>query len=264
MVSRKRNKGKERKAKKAEKAANEAEIAWRRTVQGKDENDNKIIQCDHDGCAVTLSDHPGHPIFSFMDSFMKMNLEGINGVYILLECTSLLDGHPEIWTDKSHREMAMKILLRIGTNMIIFNNKRSPTTCITFASRMIANLITILENYDEKITDMEDILYIRSIATNPNLHAGNLRDLLKFYSKRITCSCLKKIYSDARKTLPKAGCCYNCREVKERSSLSVCSRCRINQYCSRECQIEHWPTHQSFCDCHIDVSKQLASREDGP
>ena len=30
MVSRKRNKGKERKAKKAEKAANEAEIAWRK------------------------------------------------------------------------------------------------------------------------------------------------------------------------------------------------------------------------------------------
>ena len=262
MVSRKRNKGKERKAKKAEKAANEAEIAWRRWAHGKDENDNK---CDH-GYGVTIPDVLDHPIFSFMQSFMEMNLEGIDGVYILLECNSLLDGHPEIWNNKSHREMAMKILLRIGTNMILFNNKRSPTPYITFASRIIAILIKILENYDEKITDMEDLPYIRSIATNPNLHAhaGNLRDLLKFYSKRITCSCLKKMYSDARKTLPKQGSCYNCNEVKERTLLYVCSRCRINQYCSRECQVEHWPTHQTFCDCHIDVNKQLACREDGP
>ena len=141
MVSRKRNKGKERKAKKAEKAANEAEIAWRRWAHGKDENDNK---CDH-GYGVTIPDVLDHPIFSFMQSFMEMNLEGIDGVYILLECNSLLDGHPEIWNNKSHREMAMKILLRIGTNMILFNNKRSPPTpYITFASRIIANSFCII------------------------------------------------------------------------------------------------------------------------
>ncbi|XP_066989620.1 zinc finger MYND domain-containing protein 10 [Macrobrachium rosenbergii] len=27
-----------------------------------------------------------------------------------------------------------------------------------------------------------------------------------------------------------------------------CSRCRMQWYCRRECQVKHWPTHQSLCD----------------
>ena len=70
-----------------------------------------------------------------------------------------------------------------------------------------------------------------------DLGEGNTRDLLKFFSKRTTCSCLKNMYSEARKNMPKMGKCSYCDGVKERRLLSVCSKCRINQYCSRECQV---------------------------
>ena len=75
-----------------------------------------------------------------------------------------------------------------------------------------------------------------------------IRDLLKLYSKRITCSCLKKMYSEARKTLPKVGSCESCAKVMERSSLMVCSKCRVHQYCCRECQVTAWPKNKNSCD----------------
>ena len=57
--------------------------------------------------------------------------------------------------------------------------------------------------------------------------SGSIRDVLKIYHKRITCSCLKDKHSLARKTTPKMGACYNCGQMKERALLMVCSKCRI-------------------------------------
>ena len=48
MVSRKRNKGKERKAKKEVIIAN-VRADWQRLVRGEDKNGVKLIECDH-GC----------------------------------------------------------------------------------------------------------------------------------------------------------------------------------------------------------------------
>ena len=77
-----------------------------------------------------------------------------------------------------------------------------------------------------------------------------MRDLLKLYSKRITCSCLKKMYSNARKALPKVGSCGSCDKVMERSSLMVCSKCRVHQYCCKECQVAIWPKHKIICELY--------------
>ena len=41
--------------------------------------------------------------------------------------------------------------------------------------------------------------------------------------------------------------CYACKELKELTSLMVCSGCRVNKYCSRECQVAHWPEHSKSC-----------------
>jgi len=74
------------------------------------------------------------------------------------------------------------------------------------------------------------------------------RDVLKFYRKRLPCKCLKRIHLEARKTIPKMGKCFNCKVEKKRMDLSVCSRCMVDQYCSRECQIARWPRHKSVCN----------------
>ena len=279
MVSRKRGQGKERKAKKAEEEANEAELercatvaralTWSRYLKGKDENDNKIIHCDH-GCAVPAWDDSDsdHPIFSFMDSFMKM-IEAYNGgIFSVLpgwgfrfRSTFLLRANPEIWNDNNNREMAIKILLSIGTNMLLLS--KSTNNCNASSCSSLANAITILECYDEKITDIDDIVYTRGVAAKlRDLDSGGtqMRDILKLFSKRTTCSCLKKMYSEARKTMLKLGSCKNCEEVKERALLYVCSRCRVSQYCSRECKVAQWPSHQVCCNEYVKLHQKMTQR----
>jgi hypothetical protein len=46
------------------------------------------------------------------------------------------------------------------------------------------------------------------------------------------------------KTL-RRGCHYCCDAP---GKLSRCSRCRIVQYCSRDCQDADWPRHKLFCN----------------
>ncbi|XP_059800385.1 zinc finger MYND domain-containing protein 10 isoform X2 [Hypanus sabinus] len=34
-----------------------------------------------------------------------------------------------------------------------------------------------------------------------------------------------------------------------------CSRCQVERYCSRECQVKHWPKHKKACDLMADAGK---------
>ena len=55
------------------------------------------------------------------------------------------------------------------------------------------------------------------------------------------------------KSRPKMGLCFNsqCRHPKrfvERSELRCCSRCRMVNYCSRKCQAADWSSHKDICE----------------
>ena len=62
------------------------------------------------------------------------------------------------------------------------------------------------------------------------------------------------MHLETRKKEPKMGNCYTCNNEMERVSLSVCSRCMIEQYCSRECQVAAWPKHKEDCDEYVRIS----------
>jgi len=66
----------------------------------------------------------------------------------------------------------------------------------------------------------------------------------------------------ARETSPKTGICICCEKEKERVALSVCSRCMIMQYCSRECQVADWPTHRKECDSYVHAHKQQTQADE--
>lgn len=252
MPSRKRNKGKDRKAKKAEMEARkihnetlEVYKLWRGAALGEDiELDNKkVILCNH-GIALTIPEVK-HPVCSFMDTF-HLNLL-INRKHILENLGDTYIEHSQVWHNESYRTMARDILLEIGTNLLLGTND-----IILDSPRDIAHAIICLEHFNggrfeylirpprvaKKVRD----LYWCGSSSNAR------RDVLKFYRKRSSCSCLKRMHLDTRKIVPKLGQCYHCQEVKERSMLMVCGRCRVNQYCSRECQIAHWHTHKEDCD----------------
>jgi len=125
----------------------------------------------------------------------------------------------------------------------------------------------LLENYGEK-KDFMSIINFRDVATkkrdlfieNVDISMGR-RDMLKFYRKRMGCKCLKKMHLEARKTSPKLGECEYCGEVKKRALLMVCSRCMVDQYCSRKCQVADQYEHVEHCDQYVeaDVTKVVIS-----
>ena len=249
MPSRKRNKGKERKARKETikflKEAIEAKNdeyrlynTWRGLALGEDSlSSEKIIRCDH-GCDVTAPTDRDHPVCCFMNSFIRMVM-GNKSNFV-----DTLDSHPQIWDDDNYRNMAIHFLTRIGTNNMLLSKDPS---AVHRDAAYIACTIMILENYNEAM-NIQSVIITRRVASKVrDLRGCNNRDLYKFFSKRVSCSCLKEAYSYARKTLPKIGYCNHCGEVKERKLLSICSQCRIYQYCSRECQVADWPVNETVC-----------------
>ena len=53
--------------------------------------------------------------------------------------------------------------------------------------------------------------------------------------------------------------CYNCFISKAAfgSKLSLCSKCKKAFYCSRECQVAHWPKHKHLCKHNCEIRKGL-------
>ena len=247
MTTRKRNKGKERKAKNAkkeeERARSIAHGLWHSwTVKPRIIND-----CDH-GCDVTTSDD--HPVSQFMDKLFICWLEGgISANNFAHHLREILELHRELLNNETYLKLSINILIKIGTNILL---GEEPNVSWSLG---IASAIVVLEEYDQS-RSIESVLNGRVALTKMRGFvqwrvSSSRRDALKFYSKRTSCSCLKEMYSVARKTLPKMGLCCQCAVEKERVSLSVCSRCRVFQYCSRECQIASWPKHRIDCDiCH--------------
>ena len=240
MVSRKRNKGKERKAKKEENEKAERHSRWERFARGEDENNRKVIHCDH-GCTVEIPDSLDHPVVCFMDDYFATSVG---------DWWKCLNSHAKLWSNDNYRNMTTDILLIIGANLLL------GSTITNVPAVIAASAIVFLENYKETMS-VGEVFYCRGVGAKVrDIQGGNMRDLSKFYSKRLSCSCLKKMYSDARKTLPKVGKCDYCDEVKERELLSVCSKCRVAQYCSRECQVANWSLHEKCCDEHVHVHNQ--------
>ena len=260
MPSRKRNKGKERKAKKAEQKVerieNEKMVVhkrWQGWARGENMLDNGsiITQCNH-GCALMIPHDNNHPVSSFIDAFsMNRFLEPVKHISDNLRDT--FNTYPEVWNDDCHRKMARDLLLRIGTNMILGK------VTLSGMPKDIAYAVVVLENYDGSGVIDSTFNSFAVASKYRDLccgESGAVRDELKIYRKRITCSCLKKMHLEVRKTFPKLGICYNCGEKKERSSLMVCSKCRVCHYCSRECQIEDWPSHKCTCDVLCEVHQR--------
>jgi len=75
--------------------------------------------------------------------------------------------------------------------------------------------------------------------------------LVSYFRKRIPCSCLDQKYTEV-KSIKKMGLCLNFQcshpgRLVERSTMLSCARCRWANYCSQECQTQHWTYHKKVC-----------------
>lgn len=236
--SRKRNKGRDRKAKqlakKEENERAEARDFWRSFCG--------IIQCHH-GCDSIISDD--HPVSSFMDQFI-INAQN-KEMTVHQNLSEIFKSHRLIWNNESYRKLAINILTNIGVNLILNGDE----SISAGGAVVTAKSIFVLERYNgtNDIGSVFDSRVVRSKSRD--LYIGNKsieRDILKFFRKRTSCKCLKRMHLEARKSTPKMGICYNCDISIERVYLSTCSRCMVARYCSRQCQVAAWPEHKCHCD----------------
>jgi hypothetical protein len=71
-------------------------------------------------------------------------------------------------------------------------------------------------------------------------------DLIAFLKKQTRCHCLDALL---RRT-PETGRCTNynmCGTEVSKAKLMLCSRCKVEQYCSKDCQRILWPHHKKVC-----------------
>ena len=227
--SRKKNKGKDRKAKQAveKEESNRKGMynTWSKWVQGYP-GQSIGPRCNH-GFGSELVPEISHPVASFVTAF-----------FMGTELRHVIQKHEEVLSDDDKRKRLLNIFISIGTNWMLYNIENQVSE--------IAHAIIILESYG--ITgDYDTTIASRAVSTKMR-DIYNDRDVYKYYRKRTNCSCLKKIHLYTRKTQPKLGSCFTCQVVKERALLMVCSRCMVSHYCSRECQVAASAKHRRECD----------------
>ena len=154
MPSRKRTKGKQRKAKKAEVLSSVISSAsdraflrrmWQRWARGED-NNKKIVHCNH-GRNVTIPDD-AHPVSKFLDSLFSTG--DLKNVFQL---------HPQLCKNESHREMAVTLLMSIAVTCLLTPKKDNmPVTSNN------AYAIVVLENWDET-DDFDSAVCKQNVAT---------------------------------------------------------------------------------------------------
>ncbi|KAL7549768.1 hypothetical protein ACHAWF_013031 [Thalassiosira exigua] len=230
MSSRKRAKGRQRKAKAA--------------TEGGSSRDQS---CRHG------SINPSHfPICApFIQSFFDTHDVVLDGtttsVFKAMEMNYAK--YPHILKDDSLRQTTKSMFLQFAIDRILSAgyDSEGPTDSALFAGGIIA-LESVARGH---VCDI-----VPAKLKNAEIHAGGERAAIKFLSKEAPCACLKKKFQDELKEKPKMSFCTMCSKRVETTRLKVCSKCNLIQFCSKECQRLAWPEHKKFC-------KQYAAMKSG-
>ncbi|KAL3799252.1 hypothetical protein HJC23_012977 [Cyclotella cryptica] len=91
-------------------------------------------------------------------------------------------------------------------------------------------------------------LQVKYLHSANDIFEGGEREVISFFRKRTqdSCTCLNAIYEEVKEKPKKSQCNY-CQLIFERSTLKVCSHCRLTQYCSKDCQKSGWIYHKEEC-----------------
>jgi hypothetical protein len=87
-----------------------------------------------------------------------------------------------------------------------------------------------------------------SVETNKMCSAIQCcREFVHFIHERNSCNCLESAYNELKRAYRRTNVCGNCNEDKPAKQIKVCSGCNVALYCSRECQLAHYPVHIEEC-----------------
>ena len=155
---------------------------------------------------------------------------------------------PDVYASKLDTVISM--LLCSGTQYILEEVKLAAVLHAVFAS-YFEGIMAI------EVGGSEDVSCLRKIVElfNPDDHT-----LVSYYRKRIPCACLDEKYKEV-KSVKKMGLCCNtncsqpgCRV--ERSKMLSCTRCGAANYCSVECQRADWKKHKKTCTMIVEKKEE--------
>lgn len=268
-VSRKKAKGRARKAAKAKKAAsappkNFTEItldSWLTLCDQEHENE----RCYH-GCDLSMVPKSEHDCRDFAmqyardflseicrmcESDMKIDVQKASRAkdYDLVgHCVQQSESfaaaiedmdekYPEVFDDPNAMKWAITFYHARGTQDVIDGNmKRAQHAAI--CAELLDWYLRFDDLADTKLHDMMQ---------------ANDKAIYSYFRKRSACSCLdEKEKRRQYKGMKKMGVCCNDQcplpgRVVERSSLLYCTGCKITHYCSAECQKVNWKHHKIQC-----------------
>ena len=147
-----------------------------------------------------------------------------------------------IWNSAAIMEYVSSQFLNVGTQYVLDGNKKQAShyaaIAYCFEQHIACNLLR--ERFTMNWAKMNELYF------EPDEHT-----LVSFFKKRISCSCLDKRHKRG-KSIKKLGICYNinCPHPNgkaERSLTKCCSLCRRVNYCCRECHVDNWKVHKSYC-----------------
>ena len=232
MPSRKRNQGKARKAKAV--AGSETEAGWCADEENELNLLFKGISLKKDTLACSHG-HPylprGHICTKFMVAFETdlKRLISEHGPYLAGQ-KAFADSLEKVPLEQEHMQCVLDCLLSLGTDYLleaIVNKKRNHFEL----SASCAMQLISAEDADHQIRcfgpDLE--CYVpdpKTTQTVVDLQYGGIREVVRFFSKRLSCSCLKDYYKVLKKAQPKVSACNNCQTIKLRTELLICTGCR--------------------------------------
>jgi len=265
IMGRKRNQGKARKAAKAK--AKEEERGNNNNNQRRNERQQSLaalLQQLQIGAAsdTTLCRHGFEQIdkmctdlvIAFRDAFYD-NTDG--GDADILDCLitaedATMDKFADVWNDSAKMEIAISLLLSMGTQYVLYGNYDIARDFATFA-RYFEQYVAVKLHQTQAVMNCPKICetYMTiSFDEECGYNPADLHTLVKLFRKRIPCCCLDEKYEEV-KGVTKMGWCFNpqCNLLRvKRSKTMYCDRCRSVTYCSPECQRTHWPRHKPLCD----------------
>ena len=247
MPSRKKAKGKARKAAKAKEDSRAVTAANQRREESVEAQMQRLIinavspkLCTH-GCP---SLPPGEMkicqdfINAYIDAFFSdVEVELVEAFLIATDTT--VKTYENIYYSKL--DTVISILLRNGTQCILDGNN--------VRAKLHASLASYFEEYNAY-----EVRKTKAMInwTKPfELLRADDHTLVAYYKKRISCCCLDEKYNEV-KSVKKMGFCCNisCSEPErkvERCKMFSCTQCGEVNYCSIACQKNHWKQHKEFC-----------------
>jgi hypothetical protein len=218
-------------------------------AEAKEKEAERLIEERGDCCKHGYDPSPhDHDICEkFMDEFMESFNVVANRGGSIVECLvggdkEMTKKYSDIWEDPTRMKLFISYCLRLGTDAVLDGSDKRRHSARIYASDAY--------HFEEKIARFEtNSPFGVKIA---ELYYADDHTLVQFLRKRIPCSCLDEKNKEVRH-ITKVGICWNpqCklpdRMRVKRSGMVYCTRCRVMNYCSRECQVDHWSDHKLVC-----------------